>query len=180
MRCRRDTASSPCDVSHRASDEPCRRMSLSSALAPLSLASPSIRRVFLRSLCARRRSVSSLSRAAYPPERSGVAEGELNAGCGCRGVWRVGRDGNDRRLNVDMPNQARLKLDYGADEIAYPPTTKGRSREAGAMRGAHLHPALSSPSATPLRSGGYADRVKLADGTSASAKATKTNAPYGR
>ena len=28
-----------------------------------------------------------------------------------------------------MPNQARLKLDYGADEIAYPPTTEGRSRE---------------------------------------------------
>ena len=43
---RRDTASSPCDVSHRASDEPRRRMSLSSALAPSSLASPSIRRVF--------------------------------------------------------------------------------------------------------------------------------------
>ena len=40
-----------------------------------------IRRVFLRSFCARRRPVSSLSRAAYPPERSGVAEGELNAGC---------------------------------------------------------------------------------------------------
>ena len=37
---RRDTASSPCDVSHRASDEPRRRMSLSSALAPSSLASP--------------------------------------------------------------------------------------------------------------------------------------------
>ena len=37
-----------------------------------------------------------------------------------------------------MPNQARLKLDYGADEIAYLPTTKGRSREAGAMRGADL------------------------------------------
>ena len=73
--------SSPCDVSHRASDEPRRRMSLSSALAPSSLASPSIRRVFLRSICARRRPVSSLSRAAYPPERSGVAEGELNAGC---------------------------------------------------------------------------------------------------
>ena len=78
---RRDTVSSPCDVSHRASDEPRRRMSLSSALAPSSLASPSIRRVFLRSICARRRPVSSLSRAAYPPERSGVAEGELNAGC---------------------------------------------------------------------------------------------------
>ena len=53
--------SSPCDVSHRASDEPRRRMSLSSALAPSSLASPSTRRVFLRSLCARRRSASSLS-----------------------------------------------------------------------------------------------------------------------
>ena len=73
--------SSPCDVSHRASDEPRRRMSLSSALAPSSLASPSTRRVFLRSLCARRRSVGSLNRVAYPPERSGVAEGELNAGC---------------------------------------------------------------------------------------------------
>ena len=60
---RRDTASSPCDVSHRASDEPRRRMSLSSALAPSSLASPSIRRVFLRSFCARRRSVSSLNLA---------------------------------------------------------------------------------------------------------------------
>ena len=54
-------ASSPCDVSHRASDEPRRCMSLSSALAPSSLASPSIRRVFLRSLCARRRSVSELN-----------------------------------------------------------------------------------------------------------------------
>ena len=78
---RRDTVSSPCDVSHRASDEPRRCMSLSSALAPSSLASPSIRRVFLRSFCARRRPVSELNRAAYPPERSGVAEGELNAGC---------------------------------------------------------------------------------------------------
>ena len=53
--------SSPCDVSHRASDEPRRRMSLSSALAPSSLASPSIRRVFLRSFCARRRPVSELN-----------------------------------------------------------------------------------------------------------------------
>ena len=53
--------SSPCDVSHRASDEPRRRMSLSSALAPSSLASPSIRCVFLRSICARRRPVSSLN-----------------------------------------------------------------------------------------------------------------------
>ena len=56
-------ASSPCDVSHRASDEPRRCMSLSSALAPSSLASPSIRRVFLRSICARRRFVSSLNLA---------------------------------------------------------------------------------------------------------------------
>ena len=43
---RRDTVFSPCDVSHRASDEPRRCMSLSSALAPSSLASPSIRCVF--------------------------------------------------------------------------------------------------------------------------------------
>ena len=56
-------ASLPCDVSHRASDEPRRRMSLSSALAPSSLASPSIRCVFLRSICARRRFVSSLNLA---------------------------------------------------------------------------------------------------------------------
>ena len=40
-----------------------------------------LRSVFLRSFCARRRSVGSLNRVAYPPERSGVAEGELNAGC---------------------------------------------------------------------------------------------------
>ena len=53
--------SSPCDVSHRASDEPRRRMSLSSALAPSSLASPSIRRVFVRGFCARRRPVSELN-----------------------------------------------------------------------------------------------------------------------
>ena len=59
--------SSPCDVSHRASDEPRRRMSLSSALAPSSLASPSIRCVFLRSFCARRRPVSSLNRACVSP-----------------------------------------------------------------------------------------------------------------
>ena len=62
-------ASSPCDVSHRASDEPRRRMSLSSALDPSSLASPSVRRVFLRSICARRRPVSSLSLAATHPPR---------------------------------------------------------------------------------------------------------------
>ena len=59
--------SSPCDVSHRASDEPRRCMSLSSALDPSSLASPSIRRVFLRSICARRRSVGSLNLARVSP-----------------------------------------------------------------------------------------------------------------
>ena len=59
--------SSPCDVSHRASDELRRCMSLSSALAPSSLASPSIRRIFLRSFCARRRSVSSLNLVATHP-----------------------------------------------------------------------------------------------------------------
>ena len=64
---RRDAVSSPCDVSHRASDEPRRRMSLSSALAPSSLASPSIRRVCLRSSCARRRPVSELNLARVSP-----------------------------------------------------------------------------------------------------------------
>ena len=59
--------SSPCDVSHRASDEPRRCMSLSSALDPSSLASPSIRSVFFRSSCARRRSVSSLNLARVSP-----------------------------------------------------------------------------------------------------------------
>ena len=43
-----------------------------------------------------------------------------------------------------------------------------------------LHPALRSPSATPLRSGEYASEVKRDDGTSASAETTKKNAPYGR
>ena len=60
-------ASSPCDVSHRASDEPRRCQSLSSALDPSSLASPPIRRVFLRTPCARRRPVGSLN-----PVRGGV------------------------------------------------------------------------------------------------------------
>ena len=58
---------------------------------------------------------------------------------------------------------AKPPQDYGADEIA-----------------TDLHPALSSPSATPLRSGGYAGKVKRADGTSANAETTKKNAPYGR
>ena len=60
-------ASLPCDVSHRASDEPRRCLSLSSALDPSSLASPPIRRVFLRTFCARRRPVGSLN-----PVRGGV------------------------------------------------------------------------------------------------------------
>ena len=78
---RRDAASSPCDVPHRASDEPRRRMSLSSALAPSSLASPSIRRVFFVVSALADVSSARLTLSAYPPERSGVAEGELNAGC---------------------------------------------------------------------------------------------------
>ena len=60
-------ASLPCDVSHRASDEPRRCQSLSSALDSSSLASPPIRRVFLRTFCARRRPVGSLN-----PVRGGV------------------------------------------------------------------------------------------------------------
>ena len=45
---------------------------------------------------------------------------------------------------------------------------------------ADLHHALSSPSATPLRSGGIRGAAKRADGTLASAEATKKNAPMGR
>jgi hypothetical protein len=80
---RRDTVSSPCDVSHRASDEPRRRMSLSSALAPSSLASPSTRRVFLRSIFARRRPVSELNNSCIPHEAVGRVE--LISGC-CGGL----------------------------------------------------------------------------------------------
>ena len=76
-------ASSPCDVSHRASSEPRRRMSLSSALAPSSLASPSTRRVFLRSICVRRRSVSELNNSCIPHEAVGRVE--LISGC-CGGL----------------------------------------------------------------------------------------------
>ena len=72
--------SSPCDVSHRASDEPRRRMSLSSALVPSSLASPFRRRVFFVASALADVPSARLTLPAYPPERSGVAEGELNAG----------------------------------------------------------------------------------------------------
>ena len=91
---RRDTVSSPCDVSHRASDEPRRCMSLSSALAPSSLASPSIRRVFLRSICARRRPVSSLNlvRATSAP-RVAAPSGCLQQG----DMRRLGRGASPRR-----------------------------------------------------------------------------------
>ena len=91
---RRDTVSSPCDVSHRASDEPRRRMSLSSALAPSSLASPSTRRVFLRSFCARRRPVSSLNlvRATSAPRVAAPS------GCLQQGDMRhLGRGASPRR-----------------------------------------------------------------------------------
>ena len=74
-------ASLPCDVSHRASDEPRRCLSLSSALDPSSLASPSIRRVFFAASALVGVQPARLTLFAYPPERSGVAEGELNAGC---------------------------------------------------------------------------------------------------
>ena len=82
--------SSPCDVSHRASDEPRRRMSLSSALAPSSLASPSIRCVFLRSICARRRPVSSLNLVRVSPEAKRSRRRRCQCGvqiCRCRAVF---------------------------------------------------------------------------------------------
>ena len=97
---RRDTASSPCDVSHRASDEPRRRMSLSSALAPSSLASPFTRRVFLRSFCARRRPVSSLNlvRATSAPRVAAPS------GCLQQGDMRhLGRGASPRRPLPRIP-----------------------------------------------------------------------------
>ena len=98
---RRDTAFSPCNVSHRASDEPRRRMSLSSALAPSSLDSPSIRRVFLRSFCARRRLGSSLNlvRATSAP-RVAAPSGCLRQG----DMRRLGRGASPRR---PLPRQIR-------------------------------------------------------------------------
>ena len=94
-----------------------------------------------------------------------------------------------------MPNQARLKLDYGADEIAYPPTTKGRSREAyppteGRCRrqslewwryaGCGFAPRIELAFGDSASLRGIRGAAKRADGTSASADATKKNAPYGR
>ena len=94
--------SSPCDVSHRASGEPRRRMSLSSALAPSSLASPSTRRVFLRSFCARRRPVSSLNLVRVSTGAKRSRRRRVNAGC--KSAPRVAapsgclRQGDMRRL----------------------------------------------------------------------------------
>ncbi|MBO6306330.1 MAG: hypothetical protein J6M55_02365 [Paludibacteraceae bacterium] len=48
-----------------------------------------------------------------------------------------------------------------------------RPYQGGAL---DLHPALSSPSATPLRSVGYAGEIKRADGTSASTVAPTVTA----
>jgi len=83
---------------------------------------------------------------------------------------------------------AKLKIKARRNEITVRTKSRQICREkAGAseMRpyqcgATDLHPALSSPSATPLRSWGYAGKIKRADGTSASAKATKRNAPMGR
>ena len=87
--------SSPCDVSHRASDEPRRRMSLSSALAPSSLASPSIRRDFLRSFCARRRSVGSLNLVRVSP--GAKRSRRRRAQCGVRLPLRLARGPRRKR-----------------------------------------------------------------------------------
>ena len=88
---RRNTGFSPCDVSHRASDEPRRRMSLSSALAPSSLASPSTRRVYLRSICARRCPVGSLNLARVSPGAKRSRRRRAQCGVQIRragdGVW---------------------------------------------------------------------------------------------
>ena len=104
---RRNTAFSPCDVSHRASDEPRRRMSLSSALAPSSLASPSIRRVFLRSFCARRRSVSSLNLARVSPGAKRSRRRRAQCGVQIYHVILVGAPLRGARFSATNPSRFR-------------------------------------------------------------------------
>ena len=110
---RRDTASLPCDVSHRASDEPRRCMSLSSALAPSSLASPSTRRVFLRSICARRRSVSSLNLARVSPGAKRSRRRRAQCGVQIRragdGVW----NGRKARCLIQYAHEGQCQNDPG-------------------------------------------------------------------
>ena len=136
MRCRRDTASSPCDVSHRASDEPCRRMSLSSALAPLSLASPSIRRVFLRSICARRRSVSSLNRARVSP--GAKRSRRRRAQCGVRLPRRLARGPRRKRSAAERGHAkstvARRRIWYNMLYEEVKIATKGLHRRGDGLR----------------------------------------------
>ena len=84
-------------------------------------------------------------------------------------------------IGIECCGPARVEGSWhtGKDEGVLGGAAIGGMTNAHA-RAADLHPALSSPSATPLRSGGYADKVKRADGTSASANAAKKNAPMGR
>ena len=102
---RRNTASSPCDVSRCASDEPRRCLSLSSALDPSSLPHLPLRRVFLRSICARRHSVSELNlacgRFAANWERATLAPA-----CAVRPV-----------TSVDMPSWRRCEFASFARQI---------------------------------------------------------------
>ena len=100
-------ASSPCDVSHRASDEPRRRMSLSSVLAPSSLASPSTRRVFLRSFCARRRPVSSLNLACVSPGAKPSRRRRAQCGAQIRRAALVGAHLRGARFLAAHPSRFR-------------------------------------------------------------------------
>ena len=78
---------------------------------------------------------------------------------------------------ADLPRE-RAPRRCAPTKTAHIPLLKAARR--GGYAGCGFAPRIDSPSATPLRSGGYANKVKRADGTSASAEATKKNAPCGR
>ena len=99
--------SSPCDVSHRASDEPRRRMSLSSALAPSSLASPFRRRVSLRSIYARRLIVGSLNLARVSPRAKQSRRRRAQCGVQIRRAALVGAHLRGARFPAGNPPRFR-------------------------------------------------------------------------
>ena len=51
--------------------------------------------------------------AVGPMKKSGADEGAITERAARRGGWRVGRDGNGRRLYVDVPHHRRHGGDFG-------------------------------------------------------------------
>ena len=84
---------------------------------------------------------------------------------------------SNSKIKKSIREEIRLRCGRNRGSHGKAGASEMRPYQGGAT---DLHHALSSPSATPLRSWGYAGEVKRADGTSASADATKKNAPMGR